>query len=99
MAGTPDGDQRWTSQFVREWWKDIDRVVRWIEERLRDESYLSHYADQLRQGLFDFETYIASDLHTTCGVTYSGCNADMSRRHPMRYQNSAAIDVPIVSTL
>jgi hypothetical protein len=57
-----DGDQRWTSQLVREWWANIDQVVRWIEERRRDEYYLRDNAGQLRQGLADFQTYISTDL-------------------------------------
>jgi hypothetical protein len=60
-----DGDQHWTVETVRWWWRDRQRVIEWIY-RARDRWHGSPYPQEqeLVSGLAEFRRYINTGLET-----------------------------------
>jgi hypothetical protein len=60
-----DGDEHWTVETVREWWRDRAEVTTWIDDRLRDESFLTGQGDDrqaVAASLDEFRAHIRGPL-------------------------------------
>jgi hypothetical protein len=63
-----DGNDRWISHSVREWWRGRQDLLNWIVEQLRNPESQSrtheNYVEQNQvEALHDFEQYFATGLH------------------------------------
>jgi hypothetical protein len=63
-----DGNDHWTSQDIREWWRRRDELLNWILGQLRNPESESrtheNYIEQNQlKALRDFEQYFATGLH------------------------------------
>ena len=60
-----DGDSRWTSESVRDWWRDRARVTEYLESLLPGWSSSDRSDErEAAEGLRDFAAYIAEGLGT-----------------------------------
>jgi hypothetical protein len=60
-----DGNEHWTSEYVRSWWRERGKLLDWISQGLRNPLFATH-ADFVKQkqleGLQDFEEYVTGAL-------------------------------------
>ncbi|WP_030317921.1 ferredoxin [Streptomyces flavochromogenes] len=56
-----DGDQRWTPESVREWWRDRERVLEYLRDQVHEWERYDRWIPNQRavEGALDFAAYIA----------------------------------------
>jgi hypothetical protein len=59
-----DGDDHWTVELVREWWRERGRVLKWIARKIAEWSSPGSTAEEkdVLVGLDDYQLYIEGDL-------------------------------------
>lgn len=56
-----DGDQRWTPELVREWWRDRERILEYLRDQVHEWERYDRWIPNQRavEGALDFAAYIA----------------------------------------
>lgn len=59
-----DGDQHWTVEAVRDWWRDRARLKEWIDRKIRERSAVdaNEQAHEVLTGLRDYAAYVDGNL-------------------------------------